>query len=1069
MRNVSYGLFFLIFWMLLVSAGLYVYLFYLQPTKLASSISYLIKERTNLEFNIGSVELSLTPTPTINIHSIKFFDTSLNTEISINSLEGALSWRSILQLKPIINRLACSDANIHLTLPRKEKKEPTFAIDEISQIFSNALFDRLQAFSIPHYFSSMQLTVTNANGEIIVPDTSLKYVFKNLNISARTPDIIDGNMNINLDRFAVYHNDYLLLDFGNSKIQAGDVSYSPRSYSGNLAMETNLHVSSLQRFYTEPIDKAYDYFPMPEPSFLRLTTDFNILIKQKTMEFSGTFYNKTVLPMNGYNTPIELTVPFHLISTPHKTNTSSLNFPYNDNDTYSKAFLQENTLSDYAFDLAGFYVNEITVENAVIKADTDLLKFSGAVTGLYPFNPLIFGKAHADNFSLPRWIGPTREMSAGLYNALDKIKADMDVYCTFKGVFSPNLTARVLNYAIKGKSVTANFLKPDICFDLTILEQNGSSINLNPLFPEINGKNSRKVQLPPPAVIVSKKGKNKSSFSVSYHININVPSQARIWKVDCSKTNVLISPDQNNTPTVKVKTDDLYAGKAAALATLNSNRKHSITTQAENILTEAPLRNIMGYTPCTGRADANLTILLQGSNLAGILNSLEIKGTVNLKEGALHSRKEMLTPFKTLAAEVDIKTIPFKTDKTMPNTFALNGSWKLEGDFPEYKARLFSTNSSIDFSTNTGQPLIRSPQATDILLIGKKDGETVLSGNAKLGFQSNSNKLIVENYKGMLRNSKLIADIVFEQKEKASYNGTLYFQHFNLGDYVKTGKEHTEDKDLPLDFICNHNIDLAIKADKLTFYDITTRDFTGNIKIKDNKISVNNLKTKINKGFIQALLEGSVKKEKRKYQMQTLFKLKGDTVDMLSITKMRKQKTLMSGIGNIAIQGNALISKNSDIFKTMNADWNMQFINGYFQSEKAHNAMLEGQSETPETSSNANNVPQYTGKTSFSNLSASGTIVNGIARTNNLVLQGTGLYINGGGQIDLVSEKINAFAKATYLGIPEIPVVITGTITKPEYEVKVLNAVSHTIGNIGTGIVDIFSGVLTAPFKLFMQ
>ena len=134
---------------------------------------------------------------------------------------------------------------------------------------------------------------------------------------------------------------------------------------------------------------------------------------------------------------------------------------------------------------------------------------------------------------------------------------------------------------------------------------------------------------------------------------------------------------------------------------------------------------------------------------------------------------------------------------------------------------------------------MRSPQATDILLIEKKDGATVLKGSAKLGFQSNSNKLIIENYKGMLRNSKLLADIVFEQKEKATFNGTLYFQHFNLSDYVKTDpdKEHTKDKDLPLDFICSHDIDLAIKADKLTFYDITTRDFTGNIKIKDNKIT----------------------------------------------------------------------------------------------------------------------------------------------------------------------------------------------------------------------------------------
>lgn len=154
MRNVSYGLIFLIFWLLLVSAGLYIYLFYLQPTKLASSISYLIKEKTKLEFNIGRVELSFAPTPTINIHSIKFFDTSLNTEISISRLEGVLSWRSILQLKPIINRLACSGATIHLTLPRTEKKEPALAMDEISQNFPMRFSTDCRHFPFPIIFQA---------------------------------------------------------------------------------------------------------------------------------------------------------------------------------------------------------------------------------------------------------------------------------------------------------------------------------------------------------------------------------------------------------------------------------------------------------------------------------------------------------------------------------------------------------------------------------------------------------------------------------------------------------------------------------------------------------------------------------------------------------------------------------------------------------------------------------------------------------------------------------------------------------------------------------------------------
>lgn len=146
------------------------------------------------------------------------------------------------------------------------------------------------------------------------------------------------------------------------------------------------------------------------------------------------------------------------------------NFPHEDKslDPYKKVFLQENKLSEFALDLPGFYVNEVHIENARIKADTDALSFTGALTGLYPFNPLIFGKAHVDNFSLPRWIGPTREMNAGLYNALNKIQADIDVFCTLKGVFSPKLEAKVLDYTVQGKSVTANFSAPDICFDLTM-------------------------------------------------------------------------------------------------------------------------------------------------------------------------------------------------------------------------------------------------------------------------------------------------------------------------------------------------------------------------------------------------------------------------------------------------------------------------------------------------------------------------------------------------------------------------------------------------------------------------
>lgn len=1088
MKKFSFGLFFLIVWMLLVSTGVFLYLAYLQPTKLGATISYFLKEKTNLEFNIESVRLSFSPCPGVTVKNIVFYDKTLTTKISVEEAQSELSLNSIIMLKPVLKRLAVSGVDVHVTLPKREQKQTEFSVEKVSQEFADKFFSNLKDFSIPHYFSSLYLSVENANGEIFDPNTEVKYVFQNFSGTVKTPDILEGEANLSLEELTIYHKDYLLFYLEQTKILADDVSYNPGAYSGTLLFETNLQVASLLPYYDTPVEEAYNYFPMPKPAFIRLSTDFDIKIRQKTIALTGKLYNNTVLPMNGYPTPVELNIPFTLTSTPQKEKPSSLDFPHTDKHPYKKVFLQENTLSDYALDLPGFYINEINIKNATITADSDSLIFTGALTGLYPFNPLIFGKAHVENFSLPRWIGPTREMNGGLYNALNAIKADIDVFCTLKGVFSPNLTATVLNYSVKGKSVTANFAKADICFDLEMLSENNSPVDLNPLFPEINGKDSNKIKLPPPAVIVKDDKPEDNSSSVSYHITVRVPKQAHIWKLDCANVNVLVAPDKNSNSTIKVDIGNLYTGTANALVTLHSKQKHEISAKLNNVLIEAPLRNIIGFTVCTGHADTTATVKLQGSNLAEILNSLEIQGKINLLNGALHSKKQLLTPFSKIYADIDIKTIPFTVNKKMPESFALNGLWQIDGDFPEYTAKLYSKNSGIQFSTKTGQPLSREPQAADILLTQKDTKETILHGTAKFGFNLNADKLIVENYKGALKSSKLIANITYEQKEKANYTGDLYFQHLNLKDFMqeekKNGKEEIkaedtenreqadkdkkEDKNLPLDFICENNVSLSIKADKLTFYKITTSNFTGNIKIKDNKISINNLKTSINNGYLQALLEGTVQMQDNIRKMQTQFKLKGTALDMLAITKMRQLDTLMSGSGNIAIQGTAHVSKTSDIFKTMNAEWSMQFNNGYFQSSKDHIAMLEKEISPSKKFKEDDISPAYTGKTNYSALSANGTIKNGLAETKNIFLVGTGLSVQGEGTINLVTDSINALVHATYLGIPEIPITISGSISDPKYEVKVINAVSRTIGNIGTGIFKIFSNIISQPFKLFM-
>lgn len=227
------------------------------------------------------------------------------------------------------------------------------------------------------------------------------------------------------------------------------------------------------------------------------------------------------------------------------------------------------------------------------------------------------------------------------------------------------------------------------------------------------------------------------------------------------------------------------------------------------------------------------------------------------------------------------------------------------------------------------------------------------------------------------------------------------------------------------------------------------------------------MQTNIKQGKIQALLEGSVshKEGTNKYSMNTLYKMKAENIDMLNVTKMRKQKTLMAGTGYVAFQGSAILSKTTDLFKTMNAKWNMQFSNGYFVNEKTN--------QTAEKQNNGIHADtenrQYGSKTNYQILQASGDVKNGIIHTNNIKLYGPGIYVQGGGKINLPQNTINAYASATYLGIPEIPIKVTGSLDKPKIDINVLTAVGYTLGNIGSSFFDVFNGFIIQPFKIIIN
>ena len=85
-----------------------------------------------------------------------------------------------------------------------------------------------------------------------------------------------------------------------------------------------------------------------------------------------------------------------------------------------------------------------------------------------------------------------------------------------------------------------------------------------------------------------------------------------------------------------------------------------------------------------------------------------------------------------------------------------------------------------------------------------------------------------------------------------------------------------------------------------------------------------------------------------------------------------------------------------------------------------------------------------------------------------LIITSLLLSVKGGGSINLNTMTIAAKATATLMGVPEMPVEISGSLSDPQTSYKLMGALAGTIGNIGGTVVDIVGGVLTAPFRLFM-
>lgn len=135
-----------------------------------------------------------------------------------------------------------------------------------------------------------------------------------------------------------------------------------------------------------------------------------------------------------------------------------------------------------------------------------------------------------------------------------------------------------------------------------------------------------------------------------------------------------------------------------------------------------------------------------------------------------------------------------------------------------------------------------------------------------------------------------------------------------------------------------------------------------------------------------------------------------------------------------------------------------------FYAHSRNRRSQEGKT-TPSSSASRGAPPPTEIVYPFSEARATFIVKDGVVSNNDFLVRGTLVQAKGSGTASLISKGMDYTILVQITGAPTIPVKIQGPLAKPRVEIGQREMLTDTVGRIGGSVFDIFSGVLTLPFK----
>lgn len=1148
MRKPRLDMVLLLVWGLLLSAGVTVYLGWLQPARLGRTVADTLESTLGLRCAIRRVDFSVLPRAEVTIRDVRL-DPHAAPGVSMraDACRAELSWLSLFRLRPVLRRVELEGAVADIVWP---PPGPAGAPDSGADDRTDGAAPDIRPAkadppwsvpALPPLLTGVRLRVTNSSLRLHSGDGSRELVLSGISGRARLPGLFRGSVDLSVRKSSFRAASAPEVTLDNFRLEAHSLREDERGeLLGSLSVSTDVQMAALDDALGHTIAPPYRYFPLPRPARLELNANMALAPETRSAALTGRMEFDAALPMNGHDTPLRISLPFRMESP-----------------------------------------ERVRVEGLDLDFDGDRAVLSGDITGLREGAPLFAGRADVSHFSLSRWFGFGHRMSAGLQSALNDISGTLDFELTPRGVRVPRLEARLqsVNALLVGSGGCEKFLEPDVVINGHIT----GAVDLNPLFPEINGLTPDMPELPPPVVGMEN---DDGPSIVGYAVHLTA-DRAALWKLEAGRVDCLISPvpltDQDRArearereaairagesppapwksaghgPQITVALGEFYGG--AADAVVNVDDAFRVRATLRNVSAREPLGRMAGTSdiPLAGTLDGKADLSFSGSTAAAVLRTLAGTADATLKNGSISAASGARIPYRTLSARASAKAVPGgkSSGPDMPDVMPFSGNWRAELDTEAWTVSADS-RATMTFSMKNGLPLSMAPQPASLRVRLDRNGvgggawpdDLDLSLEGRLSFDADAGALALADLSGAcsgldlggsIRVSKLFESPVTEGRvsvrsdaprgaaaafgltlpagadpaafsslrleadlrhsgrgldlknmsgsldrtsvagnisavfgQRPFWNVSLHLGELETDSYLPSSSAPSG-KGAPVrtGFLRSHDADIRLTVDRWTLFSTPVLHFTLPLTLRKGVLDSGVFTGGFPGG---GTLSGTVHGDAgsgsggKADQLALRLQLRLNNVDMLPLSKARGQGTLLAGTGNAQCDVQTTLRTWSDIPARLDGNLSFAVNDGYLMSAEA--AAEQERHERPSSDFGMNGGPDPTlaNRTPFRILAASASLTGGVLKSGDFRMESPLLAVRGGGSVDLNTRTIAARATAELMGVPEIPVEISGSLDNPRSSYNIAQALTGTIGNIGGTVVDIVSGVLTAPFRLIM-